>query len=104
MNNPDCTKKTIDFKEGETIERIEGKIVSLGYVSQLTLFTTTVGGFSSTDGPFGHGDDSNTPYSNIPFSMVGSTVGFFGRSGHYLDAIGLYIDSSMPPTLIVQED
>ena len=100
MKNSHCTKKIIEFKEDETIVRIEGKTqASFGYISQLTLFTTVVGELPFIYGPFGLGGDSD-----IPFSMAGSTVGFFGRSGTILDAIGLYIDSSVPLSFYKKSD
>ena len=81
-----CTRKNvIEFTEGETIVYIEGKIqITYRYVSQLTLFTSTPVGLPSIYGPFGLGGDSD-----IPFSIVGSTMGIFGRSGDLLDAIGV---------------
>ena len=85
-----CTKKFIEFREGESIVRIEGKTqATYGYVSQLTLFTATVGGLPSTYRPFGLGGDSDEP-----FSVTGAAIGFFGRAGQVLDALGLYIDPS----------
>ena len=83
-----CTKKHIEFKEGETIVHIEGKTqVTYGYVSQLTLFTAMIGGLPSSYGPFGLGGDSDKP-----FSTTGTAIGVFGRAGQVLDALGLYID------------
>ena len=90
-----CTRKLIEFKEGEVIVRIEGKIqVTFGYISQLKLFTATLGGLPATYGPFGVGGDSDQP-----FSVTGTTLGIFGRAGQVLDAIGLYIDLSVPATV-----
>ena len=89
-----CTKKLIEFKQEETIVRIEGKTqVTYGYISQLTLFTMTIGGLPSTYGPFGLGGDSDKP-----FSMTGTVIGIFGRAGQVLDAIGLYINPNPAST------
>ena len=85
-----CTKKLIEFKQGESIVHIEGKTqTTYGYISQLTLFTTTIGGLPSTYGPFGLGGDSDKP-----FSMTGTVIGIFGRAGQVLDALGLYVESN----------
>ena len=100
MENSNCTKKIIDFMDNEMITRIEGKIqVSFRYISQMTLFTTIDGGLPSVYGPFGTGTDQDTP-----FSMAGSPVGFFGRSGQVLDAVGLYINSTVPISLYEKTD
>ena len=97
-----CAKKLIEFKEGESIVHIEGKTqATYGYISQLTLFTVTVGGLPSTYGPFGLGGDSHEP-----FSATGAAVGFFGRAGQVLDALGLYINpnSVVAPTSYKKTD
>ena len=100
MKDKNCTKRLIEFKEGETIVHIEGKTqVTFGYVSQLTFFTAILGGLPSVYGPFGRSSDSD-----IPFSVAGTTVGFFGRTGQIMDAIGLYINSSIPPNMYKKTD
>ena len=88
------TKKLINFTEGEVIVRIQGKVTDEEYgISELTFFTSTEGLLSSY-GPFGH------CFQCKPFSMTGTVVGIFGRTGLVLNAIGVYIlNSTLPPTL-----
>ena len=95
-SNSNCTaKRRIRFGKREMIVRIEGKTrQKVGYVSQLTFFTRSAGGQQLTYGLFGRGGDSD-----IPFSIAGAVIAFFGVSGQFLDAVGVYYASGphMPP-------
>ena len=90
------TEKLLKFKEGEMMVRIQGKVTDEGDiygVTELTFFTSTEGVLSSY-GPFGQ------CFQCKPFSMTGTVVGVFGRSGLALNAIGVYIlNSALPPML-----
>ena len=88
------TEKLLNFKEGEIIMRIQGKVTDEEYgVSELTFFTSTEGLLSSY-GPFGH------CFQCKRFSMTGTLVGIFGRTGLVLNAIGVYIlNTALPPML-----
>ncbi|KAE8789071.1 Disease resistance protein RPM1 [Hordeum vulgare] len=76
----------IHLEPSEFLKEVSGTVGSYGaltnVITSLTLVTS-----ACTYGPFGKGD-------GIPFSMAAasnsSIVGFFGRSGWYLDAIGVY--------------
>lgn len=54
-------------------------------MTSLTIFTNTD---SEIYGPFGQG--GGTQFT-VPVETNGSVVGFFGRAGSYLDALGVYI-------------
>ena len=93
--NDNCGKDSnmtkIVFKEDERLVRVEG-VVNAGvkYVSQLKLFTS-IGGRLPVfkGGPFGRNSGS-------PFSLTGDIRGIFGRNGEVLDAIGFYVNASLP--------
>ena len=75
---------TVSFP-GEYLTSIKGTITEFqGYtVIQSLTFQTN----QKTQGPFGPTD--GTPFE-IPIEK-GEIVGFFGRAGSYLDAIGIYV-------------
>lgn len=72
----------IDLAENEYIEKVEGKTDGT-VVNQLTLTTTGPDYEKKIYGPFG----GEGPLS---FSLEGFIVGFHGRSGVYLNQIGVY--------------
>ena len=74
----------ITFDEGEFIIKISGT-TNGRLVDQLTFTTRKVDGSVHTYGPYGK-------TGNTPFEIEGNIVGFFGRSGALLDAIGVFYD------------
>ena len=95
--NDKCSKDSnmskIVFKESETLVHIEGWIGTWWdyHTSQLTLFTSVDGGPPKRrGGPFGCTD---TSFESIPFSLTGDIRGIFGRD---LDAIGFYVNATVP--------
>jgi hypothetical protein len=73
---------TITFDKGEVITGLDGSVKD-GMISQLTLYTTKVGGVPVRYGPFGEA-------SQLPFSISGNILGFSGSAGEYLNKIGVY--------------
>ena len=72
--------------QDERIVRVEGKTNNV-LVDQLTFITENAAGVQKSYGPFGK-------TGRIAFKYEGYIVGFFGRSGNLLDAIGVYY---LPP-------
>ena len=68
--------------EREFIIKISGK-TNGRLVDQLIFTTRKVDGSVHTYGPYGK-------TGNTPFEIEGNIVGFFGRSGALLDAIGVF--------------
>ena len=92
-NLKDSVMSKIVFKENERLVHVEGVVYTdsrYPYVSQLKLFTS-VSGQSPIfrGGPFGR-------VPGVPLSLTGDVRGIFGRRGDVLDAIGFYIDPSLP--------
>lgn len=75
------TASTITFATGEYIIALLGR--SGRYVDQLTFLTETPNGTRNTYGPYGGGGGG-------AFIINAEVLGFFGRSGQYLDVIGAY--------------
>lgn len=73
------TPETIELQSGEYITRVAGR--SGTYVDQLT-FQTNLG---NSYGPYGGNGGATFEIPRLP--QVG---GFFGRSGSYLDAVGVF--------------
>lgn len=72
------TETVISFLDGEYINRIEGR--SGAYVDQLTFYTN----LGNKYGPYGGN-------GGTPFRLTNLCVGgFLGKSGDYLDAIGVF--------------
>ena len=67
----------------ETITKISGKVGTFNGSTVITYLTIETN--KNTFGPFGQ--NSGTDFS-IPI-VRGTIVGFFGRSGLYLDSIGI---------------
>ena len=84
----------IQLADGEYIARIQGEMISGGppttqYLTSITLYTRNVQDAAvKWYGPFGKANG----HEGVPFSFAGVVVGFYGRSGTYLDAIGFDID------------
>ncbi|KAJ0786532.1 putative jacalin-like lectin domain-containing protein [Helianthus annuus] len=80
-----CVFNQIDIADDEEIIEINGKVATfenLNLVTQLTFVTN-----KQTYGPYGTngGTDFSCPIAK------GKVVGFFGRYGAYLDAIGVVL-------------
>ncbi|MFN8483758.1 MAG: jacalin-like lectin [Anaerolineae bacterium] len=71
------TQDVITFATGENIVGISGR--SGAYIDQLVITTNT-----ATYGPYG--GNGGSPFNLGP--VAAQTIGFFGRSGLYLDALG----------------
>ena len=72
----------IQFTDDERVIRIEGKTNHV-LVDQLTFLTQKGDGSQQKYGPFGI-------TGKTPFAVGGKILGFFGRSGNLLDAIGFF--------------
>ncbi|KAK3118275.1 hypothetical protein QOZ80_9BG0696580 [Eleusine coracana subsp. coracana] len=89
-----AVRATINLSAGEHVTAVEGTIGHFrgGSVPDVVItsltFRTSIG---RTYGPYGGGDEEGegTRFS-IP-AASGCIVGFWGRSGWLLDAIGVYI-------------
>ena len=83
----------IVFNEYERLVHVEG-LADMNerwrYVSQLRLFTS-VGGRP----PVFQGGATGC-ISGLPFSLTGDIRGIFGRSGEVLNAVGFYMNASLP--------
>jgi hypothetical protein len=75
------TTATITFATGEHIIALVGS--SGEYLDQLTFLTESSDGTRNTYGPYGGG-------GGALFIVNANVLGFFGRSGRYLDAIATY--------------
>ena len=86
----------IQLADGEYIARIEGERRSgdtsvTQYLTSITLYTRNVQDAAvKVYGPFGNANGHEGDH--VPFNLAGVVVGFYGRSGTYLDAIGFDID------------
>ena len=83
----------IIFMEDEKLVHVEGMVDTYGkwqYVSRLLLFTSVSG-----QPPVFHGGPFGWSFGS-PFSLTGDIRGIFGRNGDVLDAIGFYINTSLP--------
>ena len=89
----DLTMSKIVFNEHERLVHIEG-LADMNerwrYVSQLRLFTSVNG-----RPPVFRGGATGR-ISGLPFSLTGDIRGIFGRSGSVLNALGFYINASLP--------
>ena len=81
----------LKFQEKERIIRIIGSVEqTYGYITRLKLYTKSASGLINTYGPFGGGGSCDTT-----FTFAGAVVFLFGRSGEYLNALGVYILNSL---------
>ncbi|TVU17892.1 hypothetical protein EJB05_33953, partial [Eragrostis curvula] len=78
----------VKFADTEGVTEVSGTYGSYGdcacIIRSLTFVTNV-----RRHGPFGE-SDKGTPFS-IPVQNGGRVVGFFGRSGWFLDAFGVYV-------------
>ncbi len=70
------------FSQGEVIVEMSGKTNNT-LVDQVTFTTRKSDGTTCTYGPYGK-------TGKTPFGVQGRIVGFFGRSGNLLDALGVF--------------
>ncbi|CAO2140671.1 unnamed protein product [Urochloa humidicola] len=85
---------TINLSAGEHVTAVEGTVGHFatvpGVVVTSLTFRTSAG---TTYGPYGTTTTAGTPFS-VPAADGSCIVGFWGRSGWLLDAIGVYIRPS----------
>ena len=87
------TLTAIVFQKEEEVVRVAGATDEIhGYITQLKLYTRLSDKLVKSYGPYGNGKSSDTP-----FSIAGAVTGLFGRSGHFLNALGVYTNSLLPP-------
>ena len=72
----------VNFVEGELIKQMRGKTNNT-LVDQITFTTRKPDGSTGIYGPFGK-------TGRTEFQVDGKIVGFFGRSGNLLDALGVF--------------
>ena len=72
----------VEFDDGEYIIEMAGKTNNV-LVDQVTFTTIKRDGTTATYGPFGRTGETE-------YRVKGNIVGFFGRSGNLLDAIGTF--------------
>lgn len=77
---------TIQLASSEFVKEVSGTFGTYEGLNIITSlkFVTNV----KTYGPFGQGN--GTPFT-VPVQDNSSVVGFFGRGGQYLDAVGVYV-------------
>ena len=73
---------TVQFADGEVIVQMSGKTNNT-LVDQLTFITKKSDGSTGTYGPYGK-------TGKTPFDVNEKIVGFFGRAGNLLDALGAF--------------
>ncbi|XP_052139285.1 mannose/glucose-specific lectin-like [Oryza glaberrima] len=83
---PGGNPNTIELASSEFLKEVSGTFGTYYGSNVITSikFVTNV----KTYGPFGK--QNGTPF-NIPVQNNSSVVGFFGRGGKYLDAVGVYV-------------
>jgi hypothetical protein len=79
---------TISLAQGEQVIAVVGRSGDL--VDQIQFVTVSPGNVLKTYGPYGGGGGS-------PFYINGAVASFFGSSGEYLDAVGVWVN---PPVLV----
>ena len=72
----------VPFAEGEVIVKMSGKTNNT-LLDQVTFTTTKSNGSTGTYGPYGK-------TGRTAFEVDGNIVGFFGRSGNLVDALGVF--------------
>ncbi|CAM0878531.1 unnamed protein product, partial [Alopecurus aequalis] len=83
-------QKTIDFPQGETLKKVIG---TTGVFDKIEIVTSLT--FVTSQGnTYSYGKATSNQF-NIPKNNTDEVVGFFGRSGIYLDALGVYTSPSM---------
>ena len=76
------SQSQVQFEEGEGITQMNGKTNNV-LTDQVTFTTTRKDGTKVTYGPYGK-------TGKTVFEVQGSVIGFFGRSGNLLDALGAF--------------
>ena len=79
---------TISLAQGEQVIAVVGRSGDL--VDQIQFVTVSPGNVLRNYGPYGQGGGS-------PFYIIGTVDAFFGSSGEYLDAVGVWVK---PPVLV----
>ncbi|RLM58763.1 jacalin-related lectin 3-like [Panicum miliaceum] len=93
-------RATIKLSAGEQVTAVEGTIGRFGGVPDLVITSLTFRSSTGrTYGPYGSTVATGTPLFSVPAADGASIVGFWGRSGWLLDAIGVYVK---PSTSIVK--
>ena len=83
----------LNFKDGERIQRITGTLdPTYGFITMLKLYANDSKESFKVYGPFGIKGSCD-----IPFTILGSVTGLFGRSSKYLNALGAYINPLVTP-------
>ena len=81
-------QNSFQLAPGEKIVRVEGKTNNV-LVDRLSFVTRSEAGSENTYGPYGITGDT-------AFAVEGDIVGFFGRSGDLLDALGVHYYGDAP--------
>jgi hypothetical protein len=90
----------IKLSAGEHVTAVEGTIGRFGGVSDVVITSLTFRSSTGrTYGPYGNTAATGTPFS-VPAADGASIVGFWGRSGWLLDAIGVYVKPGRRPATI----
>uniref|UniRef100_J3N1H2 Jacalin-type lectin domain-containing protein n=1 Tax=Oryza brachyantha TaxID=4533 RepID=J3N1H2_ORYBR len=84
--------RTIKFGESEVVTEVSGTIGPFHHLNNVITSLSIVTNLRSY-GPFGSA--KGIPFSTSTLVSNSSIVGFFGRSGSYLDAIGVYVCSQL---------
>ncbi|KAG2614643.1 hypothetical protein PVAP13_3NG233134 [Panicum virgatum] len=84
-------RAAIKLSAGEHVTAVEGTIGRFGGVSDVVITSLTFRSSTGrTYGPYGNTAATGTPFS-VPAADGASIVGFWGRSGWLLDAVGVYV-------------
>jgi hypothetical protein len=85
----------IKLSAGEHVTAVEGTIGRFGGVPDLVITSLTFRSSTGrTYGPYGNTAAAGTPFFSLPVADGAGIVGFWGRSGWLLDAIGVYVKPS----------
>lgn len=79
---------TIHFGPTEFLTKVSGTIGAFVHPPGIVVTSLTLVTNAHSYGPFGRG--GGTPF-NTPMQSNGGIVGFFGRAGWFVDAIGVYV-------------
>ena len=86
------TTENLQFEDGETIIEVSGNtyfdmnlVKPKTIVKQLSFRTQNKAGVTKSYGPYG-GGQQDSPM----FTLTGAFLGLFGRSGWFLDSVGVY--------------
>jgi hypothetical protein len=85
----------IKLSAGEHVTAVEGTIGRFRGVPDLVITSLTFRSSTGrTYGPYGNTAAAGTPLFSLPVADGAGIVGFWGRSGWLLDAIGVYVKPS----------